>query len=178
MRFELHAIGLLVKTFIQLFKALNANQHPGQIALGFTLGMIMGLTPLFFPHTLVTLVLLVFLRVNFAAFVVAWGVFSALAYMLDPWFDQLGYVVLTLPGLVEFWTAAYNNAFWRWLAFNNTLVMGSLLIAYSFALPFFILSWWLIRVYRQRLLAWAQRFKIVQLLSASDKASLVSRFIK
>lgn len=167
-----------MNTFIQLFKALNANQHPGQIALSLTLGMLLGLTPLFFPHTLLTLILIIFLRVNFAALLVSWGAFSILAFAFDPLFHQFGLWLLAQPNLIDLWTQAYNSAFWRFMSFNNTIVLGSIAVAYSLAVPFFVLTWYLIRIYRHRFMVWAKKFKLVQMLLVTDKAETLSRFIK
>lgn len=164
--------------FIKLFKALNANQHPGQIALSMTFGLLLGLTPFFFPHTLLTLLLIVVLRVNISAVLVSWGIFTGLAYAFDPLFHQLGLWILNHPGLVEHWTQWYNQAWWRFMSFNNTIVMGSILVAYSLALPFFGLSWLLVRIYRQRFLVWVNKFKLVQMLKVSDKAEKMSGFFK
>lgn len=165
-------------TLIQLFKALNANQYPGQIAMSLTLGMLLGLTPFFSPHTLLTILLIFILRVNLAGVLVAWAIFTGLAYAFDPLFHQFGLWVLSHPGLLELWTQWYNAPFWRFLNFNNTIVMGSVVFAYCFAPFFFILSWVMIRIYRQRFLVWINKFKVVQLLKASDKAAFASRFIK
>ncbi|BBP42449.1 DUF2062 domain-containing protein [Thiosulfativibrio zosterae] len=163
-------MGLILK----LFKALNANQYPGQIALSFVLGMILGLTPLFFAHNLLTLALIFMLRVNLAGVVVAWAFFSGLAYLLDPIFNQLGLWVLQMPALEPMFTEAYNSAVWRFLHFNNSIVMGSILVSYLLAIPAFILFLILIKTYRKTFLAWVSKFKVVQMLKAADKASLVS----
>lgn len=167
-----------MNTFIKLFKALNANQHPGQIALALTLGMLLGLTPFFSPHTLFTLLLIVLLRVNFSALLVAWGVFTGLAYAFDPLFHSAGLWVLNHPSLIELWTQWYNDPFWRFMAFNNTIVMGSVLVAYSLALPAYLLFWLLVRIYRQRFIVWIKKFKLVQMLKLTDKAETLSRFMK
>ncbi|HEY9017979.1 TIGR03546 family protein [Thiomicrospira sp.] len=164
--------------FIKLFKALNANQHPGQIALSLTLGLLLGLTPLFFPHTLLTLLLILILRVNLSAVLVSWGVFTGFAYAFDPVFHQLGLWILNHPGLVDIWTQWYNQAWWRFMSFNNTIVMGSIVVAYSLALPFFGFSWLLVRIYRQRFLVWVNKFKLVQMLKVSSKAETMSGFFK
>lgn len=160
---------------IKLFKALNANQHPGQVALSLTLGMLLGLTPLLFPHTLLTVFLIMLLRVNLSALLVSWALFTGVAYAFDPVFHQLGLWVLNHPELVSLWTEWYNNAFWRFMAFNNTIVIGSIVVAYLMALPFWLLSWLLIRVYRKRFLVWVNKFKIVQMLKMTDKVSLLSK---
>lgn len=164
--------------FFKLFKAFSANQYPGQIALSLTLGMLLGLTPFFFPHTLLTILLIMVLRVNFSVLLVSWGIFTGLAYAFDPLFHQFGLWILSLPSLVDVWTSLYNQAFWRFMSFNNTVVMGSIVVAYSLSVPFFILSWLFIRIYRQRFLVWVNKFKVVQMLKLSSKAETLSGFMK
>lgn len=158
---------------VKLFKALNANQYPGQIALSFVLGMVMGLTPLFFAHNLLTLALVFFLRVNVSAVLVSLAFFSGVAYLLDPVFNQVGLMVLQMPSLEPIFTDMYNNAFWRVIHFNNTVVLGSVLVSYLLAIPAFFIFLVLIRTYRHAFLKWVSKFKIVQLLKGSSKVKTV-----
>lgn len=164
--------------FVRLFRALNANQYPGQIAFSFVLGMILGLTPLFFAHNLLTLALIFVLRVNLSAVIVAFAFFSGLAYLLDPVFNQVGLWVLQMDALQPIFTEWYNQAFWRFVHFNNTIVMGSVLVAYSLSLPAFFIFWALVKTYRQRFLVWVNKFKIVQMLKGADKVGFVSEVLK
>ncbi|MPQ76311.1 DUF2062 domain-containing protein [Hydrogenovibrio sp. JE_KL2] len=157
----------------KLFKALNANQYPGQISLSFVLGMIMGLTPLFFPHNLLTLALVFFLRINISALLVSLAFFSGLAYLLDPVFNQVGLAVLQSSSLEPLFTEMYNNAFWRFMHFNNTVILGSVLVSYLLAIPAFFIFLVLIRTYRHKFLAWVSKFKIVQVLKGSEKVKTV-----
>jgi len=161
-------MGILFK----LFKALNANQHPSQLAFSFVLGMIMGVTPLFFAHNLVTLALIFFLRVNLSAVIVALTVFSGLAYLLDPMFNQLGLMLLNQASLNPMFTDMYNNAFWRILHFNNSVVIGSVLVAYLLAIPAFLVFLAVVKSYRKRFLAWARKLKIVKWLNRSSKVKM------
>lgn len=161
-----------MELLIKLFKALNANQHPWQIALSFVLGMILGLTPLLFPHNLLTLALIFVLRINLSAVIAAFILFSGLAYLLDPAFDALGLWVLQQPDLAPMFTEMYNQAVWRWLHFNNSIVLGSILVAYLLSVPAFFVFWLLVKTYRQRFLAWAMKLKIVQWLNRSEKVKM------
>jgi uncharacterized protein (TIGR03546 family) len=163
---------------IKLFKALNANQHSGQIAFSFVLGMILGLTPLFFPHNLLTLALIFFLRVNLSAIIVATLFFSGLAYLLDPVFNQIGLWILQAQTMQPVFTDLYNSAFWRFLHFNNSIVMGSVVTAYLLSVPAFLLFWVLVKTYRQRFLVWANKFKIIRLLKGAEGAGFVSGMMK
>lgn len=164
--------------FLKLFKALNANQYPGQIALSFVLGMIAGLTPLFFPHNLITLALVFFLRVNVSALIFAFVFFSGLAYLLDPVFHSIGLWMLQQPSLTPMFTDMYNNAFWRLMHFNNTIVLGSVVTSYLLSIPAFFIFRAMTITYRHRFLAWATKFKIVQWLSGTTKVKTVSEFFR
>jgi uncharacterized protein (TIGR03546 family) len=160
------------------FKALNTNQHPSQIALSLVLGMILGLTPLLFAHNLITLALIFVLRVNLSAVIVAFVVFSGFAYLLDPVFNQLGLLLLNTPSLSSVFTDMYNNAFWRILHFNNSIVIGSILVAYLLAIPVFVLFLVLVRSYRNRFLEWVTKLKVVQWLSRSQAAKFAAGFME
>jgi len=162
----------------KLFKALNANQYPGQIALSFVLGMILGLTPLLFPHNLLTLALVFLLRVNLSAVIVSTLFFSGLAYLLDPVFNQVGLWVLHIESLQPMFTEMYNNAFWRILHFNNSIVMGSVLTAYLLSLPAFFLFLVLVKTYRARFLTWVNKFKIIRVLKGAKGAGFLSEVMK
>lgn len=162
---------------LKFLKALNANQHPSQIAFSLLLGVWLGLTPLFFPHTLIILLLIFILRVNLSALLVSFGFFSALSLAFDHVFHQLGLWILAYPELQDLWTAWYNDAFWRFMGFNNTLVMGSILFMLLASLPLYILLLVFVRVYRHKFINWVNKFKIVKWLKASEKAQFVGRFM-
>lgn len=163
---------------LKLFKAINANQYPGQIALSFVLGMILGLTPLFFVHNLLTIALIFILRINLSAVIVAFIVFSGFAYLLDPVFNQVGLMVLNNPVLLTIFTDMYNHSFWRLIHFNNSVILGSVLVAYLLSVPAFFLFLIFVRAYRKRFLAWVRKLKIIQWLSGSEKARFMARMVE
>ena len=151
----------------KLLKALNSDASPGQISLAFVLAMIMGFTPLWSVHNLLVLLLALVLRINLTGFILAFGVFSGLAYAIDPWFIMAGEYLLTHAGLKDFWTSLYVVDAWRVTRFNNTLVMGSLVVSLALTLPVFLLFNFLIRQYRERIFAWVQKSKLMQILKAN-----------
>ena len=139
--------------FIKLFKLINSEQEPHQLSLGLSLGMIAGFTPTMSLHNLLVLFLLLMIRANISAFIVGFGLFSLLAFALDPAFHSLGNYLLHLPGLKETWTGMYNNTFWRLTGFNNTVLLGSLVVSVAAFIPMFLLGNFLIRNYRSRIQA-------------------------
>lgn len=139
--------------FIKLFKLINSEQEPHQISLGLSLGMITGFTPTFSLHNLVVLFVLLIIRANISAFIVATALFSLLAFALDPLFHSLGNTLLHLPAMQQTWTEMYNNSFWRLTNYNNTVLMGSLVVSLVAFIPVFLLGNFLIRNYRSRIQA-------------------------
>jgi uncharacterized protein (TIGR03546 family) len=157
----------MIAMLAKLLKALNSASSPGQIALAFALALIIGLTPLFSFHNLLIVFIACIVRINFSAFLLATLFFSGLAYLLDPVAIALGESVLTHSAAQGFLTELYQSEFWRVTRFNNTLVMGSLMIALVAFIPVLIISRWLISAYRHKLMVWVEKLKITKLLKAS-----------
>jgi uncharacterized protein (TIGR03546 family) len=157
----------MIKLFAKLLRVLNSETEPGQISLGFCFAMIAGLTPLLSLHNLFVLLLVFILRVNLAAFFLGLVLFTGIAYLLDPLFHLLGFAVLTVPSLESLWTSLYQSVWWRLEHFNNSIVMGSLVFSVGAFVPALLLSNLLIRRYRQHILSWIQKTKIMQMFKAS-----------
>ena len=151
----------------RLLKILNSESEPGQISLALCLAMIVGLTPLYSPHNLLVILIVLLIRINLSAAILGWLFFSGLAYLLDPLFHRIGGAVLQAQALSGMWTAMYNTTFFRLAHFNNSILMGSLLFCLAGFVPCYLLFNALIRRYRDHLLAWVQKSRIVQGLKAS-----------
>lgn len=151
----------------KLLKALNAEGSPTQISLGFAAGLIVGLTPLWSLHNLLLVFLVFLLRINLSAFFLSLAVFSGIAYVADPFMDNIGEALLTSPALNGLWTTLYGQDIWRFAHFNNTLTLGSLVSAIVVAIPLVFVSNFLVKNYRSHVLAWVRKTRVVQLLKAS-----------
>lgn len=143
--------------FFKLLKLINSEQEPHQLSLGLSFGMIAGLTPTLSLHNLVVLFLVLVIRANISAFIAGYLLFSFLAFALDPLFHSLGNTILHSASLQPAYTAMYNNSFWRLTHFNNTVLMGSLVVSLVAFVPVFLLSNVLIRNYRSRVQVRFQR---------------------
>ena len=157
----------MFSTIAKILKVLNSETAPGQISLALCFAMIVGLTPLYSLHNLLVLLLVLFLRVNLSAFIVGWLFFSGVAYILDPIFHRLGLALLTAESLEGLWTSLYNITIFRFAKYNNSIVMGSVLSSLIFFLPVYFLSNMLINKYRDHILAWIRKTRLVQLLKGS-----------
>ncbi|HEX3602054.1 MAG TPA: TIGR03546 family protein [Lacipirellulaceae bacterium] len=121
-------------------RSLVGGTSPSQLAAGFTLGMIIGIVPKANLIALALCVLLFSLRCNKVAGVVAAIAFSYVGHWIDPFSHKLGLAVLSIHPLQGFYSSAFNLPLGPWLGFNNTVVMGSLLLGLYVAYPVFWLS--------------------------------------
>ena len=157
----------MFRLLAKLLQVLNAEAAPGQISLGLALGMVMGFTPFFTLHNALILLLVLVLRVNVSAFLLGLGVFSALAYLLDPLFHQLGLALLRAEALQGLWTDFYNTAIGRLEHFNNTVVLGSFSVAMVLFVPLLLMINQLITHYRAYVPAWFKNSRLVTMFKAS-----------
>jgi uncharacterized protein (TIGR03546 family) len=157
----------MLRPIVKLLTVLNSETAPGQISLALAFSLIVGLTPLWSLHNLLVLFLVLVLRVNLSAFLLGTAVFSGVAYLLDPFFHRLGLAVLTAPALEGLWTALYNSTLWRIERFNNSIVMGSLLVSLALFVPVVLVCNWAIRKYREHVVATVRQWRVVQALTAT-----------
>jgi uncharacterized protein (TIGR03546 family) len=157
----------MLRTIAKLLKVLNSDAEPGQISLGFAFAMVAGFPPLMSLHNLLVLLFVLILRVNLSAFLLGLALFSALAFALDPLFHQIGLAILTAPALSSLWTELYNSTLWRLERFNNSIVMGSLVVSLALFVPMVLVGNALVLRYREHVLQWVMRSRIMQAFQAS-----------
>jgi len=157
----------MIRLIAKLLQVLNSESDPGQISLAFCFGLIVGLTPLMSLHNLLVLFAAFLIKVNLSAFILSFVVFSGVAYIIDPLFHQLGLSVLTFQSLEAFWAALYNMTIMRIENFSNTVNMGSLVFSFVVFVPFYIGSNLVIKKYREHILAWVEKTRLMQVIRAS-----------
>lgn len=157
----------MLRIVAKFLRVLNSETEPGQISLAFCFSMIAGLTPISSPHNILVFLLVLLLRVNLSAFLLGLALFSGVAYLLDPLFHSIGLAVLTANPLESIWTSLYNVTIWRIERFNNTVVMGSLAFSLFFFIPLLFLSNAGVRRYREHVLKWIQKTRVMKFLATS-----------
>jgi len=162
---------IFLKLIAKIFRILNAEATPKQIAGGVILGMIIGLTPTFSLHNIVVVFLILVIKVNITAAILSMFAFDLVGYGVDPFSDWLGYAILTSTALRPLWIEAYSAAIIPFTRFNNTIVMGSFVISLILLYPIFRLATYGVVRYRSDLAAKFQQWRIV-------KAVKMSRFYK
>jgi uncharacterized protein (TIGR03546 family) len=123
-----------------LARSLVASTSPAQLALGFTLGMIIGVMPKTNLIALSLCVVLFSLRCNKGLALAAAVAFSFLGHSIDPFTHKVGVAVLSIHSMQATYASALNLPFGPWVGFNNTVVMGTLLLGLYVAYPVFWLS--------------------------------------
>ena len=157
-----------LKILSKFVKALHAEDNPSQVAWGFALGAIPGLTPLWGLHNLVVLLLVMILKVNAAAVLLSFALFSLLAFPLAPVFHAIGLGVLTkIPFLKGLWTALYNAPLAPFTRFNETVAMGGFLTAMILLIPNYFIFRFLVSRYRRTWKDRVERWKIVKVFKSS-----------
>lgn len=139
---------LLLKQLFQLIKLLNSETGTKQIAVGVAAGFILGMTPSLSLQTLLVLLCIFFFRIQMGAAFLAAFFFKFVAYALDPLFHSAGKWILHLDALQGLFTTLYNVPILPFTRFNNTIVMGSGVIALVLSPLVYILSGMLIVKYR------------------------------
>ncbi|WP_290878228.1 TIGR03546 family protein [Gracilimonas sp.] len=153
---------LIMRYFAKLVKALASEASPSQIAGGIILGMIIGLTPFFSFHNLFIITLILILKVNIGMALLAFLVFSGVAFLADPLFHNFGIWLLELESMQQTWTNMYNNEWWALTKFYNTVVIGSFVTALVLCIPAFPLLKYGVVQYRKHIHARIQKWKLVQ----------------
>jgi len=168
---------MFVLEFIaKLIKILRSEISPNQIAWGFVFGMILGLTPFWSLHNLLVVILIIILKVNLATAIFSFGIFSAVAYLIDPLFHSFGYYILVdLESLNEFWTWLYNVPVLSLSKFNNTVVMGSLVSSIILMIPVYFLVKIGIINYREKIDVKIKNWKFIKYIKATKIYSMYEK---
>jgi uncharacterized protein (TIGR03546 family) len=157
-----------LKFFRDFIKVLSAGQTPRQIAWGFALGSIIGLSPMFTLQGLLIWFIILLIDVNLSAALVAVTFFKLVAYLIDPIFHSFGFYLLTkIDSLQGFYTTLYNAPLAPLTRFNNTVVMGSFVAAILFLIPIYFGMKLFVIQYRAKIHDRLKKWKIYQAIDQS-----------
>jgi len=165
----------MLKMIANLLKILNSDADPSQISLALGFALISGLLPFFSPASLLVLFIVFILRVNLSAYLLGTAFFSGLAYLLDPLLHRIGLALLTASTLEGLWTMLYNSTLWRIQRFNNSVVMGGVVFGVLCFVPLVLLMNALVRRYREHVLAWVKKTRLMQAFTASKFYDIYSK---
>lgn len=154
---------LLLKQLFAFFRMLNSDTGHNQLAAGLSCGIILGFSPFLSLQTLILLFVLLFFRIQIGAAFMAAFFFKFVAWLVDPLADVLGRAVLENEGLRPLFVSLYNMPLVPLTRFNNSIVMGSMVVGVLLAIPAFFIFRSLILKYRATFVA---RFKETKIWKA------------
>jgi uncharacterized protein (TIGR03546 family) len=159
----------LLKLLQSLAKTLHSEGTPTQIGLGVARGAPVGLTPIANAHNLLVLVLLAVLNVSFGAGMLAWGIFVPVGFMLDPVFDRVGHwLLIDATSLRPLWTTWDNTPVLALTNFDNTVVLGSVVVWLALFVPLWLASRFAVVRYRVTVGERVRQSHFYKVLSASS----------
>jgi uncharacterized protein (TIGR03546 family) len=166
----------VLQIIAKLFKILRSEASPNQIAWGFSLGMIIGLTPFWTVHNMVLIFLIAILKVNIGMALFSFALFSGVAWLLDPVFHNFGYYLLVdVTALHSLWTTLYSLPVIALSRYNNTVVMGSLVVSLLLVIPVFPFARYFVIFYRKKIDPMVQRIKFFQIIKGSKVYQLYEK---
>ncbi|MDR1506511.1 MAG: TIGR03546 family protein [Treponema sp.] len=164
----------MIKGIAQFIAALNGNLKRGQIASGFAWGVLFGLVPAGNFFWIALFVLSFFFRHHHGSKLLVMAIFKALFFAIAPLTDALGWEILHLESLEEFFTTLYNLPFVPFTGFNNTVVAGGLAAGIVLWIPVYFAVRALVPFYRKSLGPKVRNSKLVQNIT---KAPLISSIL-
>jgi uncharacterized protein (TIGR03546 family) len=165
------------KLIRSIIKALHSDGTPGQVAAGIAMGAIIGLTPLLSLHNALVAALILLLNVSVPGAMLGWLACLPLGFLLDPLFDALGRALLMgARALAPFWTWSFNRPVIPLSNLNNSVMLGSLVIALILFVPLFYGSRWGVTRYRATVAERIRRSPVFKAWKASKLYSVYQLF--
>jgi uncharacterized protein (TIGR03546 family) len=147
---------LLLKQMFNFLKLLNSDTGTNQLASGLAFGLILGFAPFISIQTFLVLFIIFVFRVQIGAAFLSAFFFKFVAFLFDYPAHLLGKAVLETESLKSLFTSMYNMPLVPMTRFNNSIVMGSMIVSILLFPVAYILFQMLILKYRQTVVA---RFK-------------------
>lgn len=161
-------MGLILKQLFGFLRLLNSETGTNQIASGIAAGFILGMTPFFSLQTILVFVLLLIFRIQIGAAMLSAFFFAFAAFLLDPAFHWVGGLILESESLKPVFTTLYNMPIVPFTRFNNTVVMGSGIIAILLSPLVYWLGRMFVVKYRQTVVARIKGSKYWKALQATS----------
>lgn len=123
------SVSILLQQLFGLIKLLNSETGTNQISWGIAAGFVLGMSPIISLQSIVIFLLILIFRIQAGAAFISAFFFGFVAYILDPLTAAIGAAVLESPSLKSLFTTLYNMPIVPLTRFNNSIVMGSGVLA-------------------------------------------------
>lgn len=169
-------MGILIKQIVNLIRLLHSENGLNEITWGLTLGVFLGFSPFFSIQTFLIFFILFIFRVQFGAAFLSAFFFKLVAFLIDPLAHVLGSWALENDSFRPLWSALYNMPIVPYTRFNNSIVMGSFLVALLLSPFLFFLFRMLIRKYRTHIVQVFEQSKAWKAFKATKIYFLYTKY--
>jgi uncharacterized protein (TIGR03546 family) len=149
---------MFIKWLARIVVAINSNVRPSQICLGVCFAVLLALIPASVPAVpsinllwIAIFIVTFFIKINAGVECVFLALFKLLVPLVNPFISTIGYTVLSIPVLFDFFTVLSNIPIIYFFHLNHTLVMGSLVLGIALFAPVYLVSRALLKLYRDSL---------------------------
>jgi uncharacterized protein (TIGR03546 family) len=168
-------MGLLLKQIFNFLLLLNSETDTRPLAVGLSLGIILGFAPFFSLQTFLVLAIIFLFRVQIGAAFLSAFFFKFVAFFFDYPAHLLGKSILESESLNPLFTELYNLPIIPMTRFNNSIVMGSLIVSVLlFPISYFLFKK-LIVTYRA---SFVERFKKTKAWKVFEATKFYSWYMK
>lgn len=122
-------MSLILKQIFNFLKLLNSDTETSPLAYGLSLGIILGFAPFLSIQTFLVLLIIFIFRVQIGAAFLSAFFFKFVAFLFDYPSHLLGKSVLEAESLRPLFVSLYNMPFVPMTRFNNSIVMGSMIVS-------------------------------------------------
>lgn len=158
---------LLLKQIFGFLRLLNSDTGTHQLAWGLSFGLVLGFAPFVSIQTLIVFMLAFLFRIQLGAAFLSAFFFKFVAFLIDPVADHLGRWALELPSLRPLFIQLFNMPIVPMTRFNNSIVMGSMIISFALVIPGFFIFKILIEKYREKVVAKFKQSKMWKAFTAT-----------
>lgn len=144
-----------------LLGALQGEDDPKHLAAGFALGALLGLVPKGNLFAASFFLLFFLFRVPKALALLCALLFTPVGYALDGAAHAIGRALLGAGALQGLWTWLYNLPVVPWTRFNNSVVLGNVVLGLLFFVPLYLGFIRFVFWYRER---WRERVNALPLV--------------
>lgn len=165
----------MISFIAKIIVGLNNNSRPWEMASAIAFGVWLALLPGGNLLWIVLFIIAFFLKQNKGALLLSLALFRLITPLVDPLLDKIGYALLNVTFLQDFYTQFYNIPLVPYSNFNNSIVMGGFISGLILWVPLFLLFLTLVKLYRKKI---APMFSDSKIIKALKKVPFFSKIIK
>lgn len=151
----------------QFIIGLLKENNPSQIGLGIAFGFVIGIIPKNNLTAQLIFIITMMTKANVPFAILSIFLFSSISFIFDKITDPVGYFILTQNSLADFFTKLYNMPIVPWTDFNNTVVLGGLVLGVLLFYPVYLLGRKFGIFYNERFRDKIKNSKIIKALKLS-----------